>query len=125
MKMKKLLLILGVLLIGICLFSSCGSKASEIDENGIQYTKLKDGTYSASLENCTAEEVLVPSEYKGQKVTAVGGMCINPEIVSVMLPNTSFPTTASLSISARPTKISWHNRVKHSSTSLIVVANLA
>lgn len=88
MKMKKLLLLLGVMLMGICLLCSCGSKESSMDKNGFRYTELEDGTYSVSLENCTAEEVLIPAEYNGQKVTAIGGMCINTDIVSIKVPNT-------------------------------------
>ena len=71
--MKKLLslILIGILVLGTVLLTSCGTKPQE---KGLKFSLSKDGTeYSvAGIGSRTDTEIVIPSVYKGKPVTGIG-----------------------------------------------------
>lgn len=77
--MKKFLLISAILVLCLALFTACGSGESDVaeperDSEGLEYTLLPDGTYSVSGGDLNSDgiELVIPSEFNGKAVTAIG-----------------------------------------------------
>ncbi|MCD7729643.1 MAG: leucine-rich repeat domain-containing protein, partial [Clostridia bacterium] len=100
--MKKLLILLLSIISVICLcmgLSACGSVSDGDSDNSyeFEYTLMDDGTYSISLK-ATEDNVLgditgsivIPSEYKGAKVTAIGssGFSDCSQVTGITIPDT-------------------------------------
>ena len=65
---KKHLALL-VLLTALTLLACSKDPASE----GLEYTLTEDKTYAVTdIGTCLDDEIIIPSEYKGKKVTAIG-----------------------------------------------------